>query len=193
VRWCGGGRRKIWLLWWSVGKMIAYIPWFVLLLDLAVAKQEMELWGWSFARCTFFLPCSGDHHNLPLLIHTVLECLPFFDHRSVPLGNSCCFSVTVSLSRLDLKDSCRTYRTAANPQSSHTIHQVNILPTLSPSPPNQAPSPTPPFAAKIPVREARSYLHTHHPAQVTKGIMPSPTIPLNKTFPCCSTFFRTCE
>jgi hypothetical protein len=44
----GGGGRKIGLLWWNVGKMIAYIPWFVLLLDLAVAKQEMELWGMEF-------------------------------------------------------------------------------------------------------------------------------------------------
>jgi hypothetical protein len=50
VEWSGGGGggRKIWLLWWSVGKMIAYIPWFVLLLDLAVAKQEMELWVMEF-------------------------------------------------------------------------------------------------------------------------------------------------
>jgi hypothetical protein len=72
----GGGGRKIGLLWWNVGKMIAYIPWFVLLLDLAVAKQEMELWGWSFARYTFFrfpflvVGVVGEYPDLPIDTYT---------------------------------------------------------------------------------------------------------------------------
>ena len=178
--------------------MIAYIPCFRPIRSAGCKARDWSCGDGVFARYTFSLVVVGITTIYLLLIQTVLEfpSISLSIFVPFPWGIPVAFPSLFSVTSGSKSSFATTYRTAANsqlPRSSQTINQVNILPTLSANPPTQAPNPIPPFAANIPVREALSYLQTHQPAHATNGISPSPTIPLSKTLPCCSTFFLTSE